>query len=156
MIACDYTKHCIAGADNIILSSSSGLDSTHLCERYLHVQPADMDPFYFFIHHVLAAVHIFYEVVYGHWALFTLTALPFYMLIVKYLRYQRVNIMHRKFHYSTQGYTSSMTMDDAYAILMYLIELEFPTVFSTATAFAIFKASKPLSYGPGICTRSSN
>ena len=32
-----------------------------------------------------------------------------------------------------------MTTDDAYAIQLYLAELEFPKVFSTAVFFALFK-----------------
>ena len=39
---------------------------------------------------------------------------------------------------------STMTVDDAHAIHNYLVYLEFPKVFSTATKFALFKAGSSL------------
>ena len=41
-----------------------------------------------------------------------------------------------------------MTLDEAHAILMGLAELEFPTVFSTAVFFALFKVSGLLHIAP--------
>ncbi|MCJ1245350.1 hypothetical protein MMC30_002554 [Trapelia coarctata] len=50
--------------------------------------------------------------------------------------------MHKKFNYPTRAALSKMTTDDAWAIQMYLAELEFPKVFSTSVFFALFKVQK--------------
>lgn len=50
--------------------------------------------------------------------------------------------MHKKFDYPTRASFSKMTTDHAWAIQMYLAELEFPKIFSTSVFFALFKVQK--------------
>lgn len=78
------------------------------------------------------------------WTLLILPTILGYISLVSILRYQRVKAMHRKFRCSTRESFSTMTVDDAHAIHNYLVYLEFPKVFSTATKFALFKAGSSL------------
>lgn len=82
--------------------------------------------------------------VFQSWSLLILPAVLGYVYLVSILRYRRVKAMHRKFRCSTRETFSTMTVDDAHAIHNYLVYLEFPKVFSTATMFALFKAGSSL------------
>ena len=78
------------------------------------------------------------------WSLLLLLSVLAYVYLMSILRYRRVKAMHRKFRYSTRESFSAMTVDDAHAIHHYLVYLEFPKVFSTATLFALFKVGSSL------------
>lgn len=82
--------------------------------------------------------------VFQSWSLLILPAVLGYVSLVSILRYRRVKAMHRKFRCSTRESFATMTLDDAHAIHSYLVYLEFPKVFSTATMFALFKAGSSL------------
>ncbi len=62
-----------------------------------------------------------------------------YLLSVSLLRYRRLNNMTLKLRYQDRASLSRMTTADAQAIMIYLSELEFPTVFYYSVAFALFK-----------------
>lgn len=70
-----------------------------------------------------------------------------YLCLVSSLRYKRLKDMHQRFQYRTRESLSKMTVDEAFAIHNYLIKLEFPTVFSAATSFALFKVHLDLFFG---------
>lgn len=62
-----------------------------------------------------------------------------YLLLVSLLRYRRLNSMTSRLGYQDRASLSQMTTDDAQAIIIYLSELEFPTIFFYSVAFALFK-----------------
>jgi len=62
-----------------------------------------------------------------------------YVVACSLLRYQRRNGMAKAFNYPNRHSFAKMTNDDAHAISKILIELEFPTLFSTSVFFALFK-----------------
>lgn len=78
------------------------------------------------------------------WSLLILPTVLGYVYLVSILRYRRVKAMHRQFRCSTRETFSAMTVDEAHAVHNYLVYLEFPKVFSTATVFALFKAGGSL------------
>lgn len=68
-----------------------------------------------------------------------LAPLALYSLLVSALRHQRRKSIERRYNYPHRASFAKMTVDEAWAIATSLVELEFPTVFSTATFFALFK-----------------
>ena len=64
-----------------------------------------------------------------------------YLLLVRRLRYQRINATLKKYSHYTQSREAlgQMTLDDAFAIQLPLAELEFPITFSVSIFFALFK-----------------
>ena len=63
-----------------------------------------------------------------------------YLCTVSLLRFNRLKNFHRQFDHSfSQKSLSKMTVDEAFTIHDSLVHLEFPTIFSTATMFALFK-----------------
>ena len=62
-----------------------------------------------------------------------------YLTACSRLRYQRMHAMAERFHSRNRNGFAEMTLDEAHIILTGLAELEFPTIFSTAVFFALFK-----------------
>jgi hypothetical protein len=56
--------------------------------------------------------------------------------------------MHAQFDYPTRASLRKMTNQDAYAIQLYLAELEFPRIFSIELGYALFKVRR---LGLGVC-----
>ena len=73
------------------------------------------------------------------WKLLLLPTALAYLCLVSSLRYKHMRNMHKRFPYPTRKSLSKMTVEDAFAIHNYLIQLEFPTIFNAATSFALFK-----------------
>lgn len=69
-----------------------------------------------------------------------------YLLVVRLLRYRRLEATFRTTKYKTRADYGSMTLGDAHSIQLALAELEFPKVFSSSVFFALFK----------VCTASPN
>lgn len=67
-----------------------------------------------------------------------------YLLLVSLLRYRRLRYMTLELKYQDRASLSHMTTADAQAIMIYLSELEFPTVFYYSVAFALFKVRERL------------
>lgn len=67
--------------------------------------------------------------------------IPAYMLLVRALRYQRLNQMYKDFDYPTRESYARMTDDDAWKILLNLGQVEFPFTYLKALQFALFKVS---------------
>ncbi|KAI9794243.1 MAG: hypothetical protein M1816_006169 [Peltula sp. TS41687] len=65
--------------------------------------------------------------------------LLFYLLLVRLLRHRREKQMRKKFNYPDRESFKSMTDNDACAIQLDLVELEFPTIFEKALQFALFR-----------------
>ncbi|KAI4275963.1 MAG: hypothetical protein L6R35_006247, partial [Caloplaca aegaea] len=73
------------------------------------------------------------------WLYFVVPALINYLLLVRLLRYRRLR--RSNFHHRDQLHPEqAMDVLTAFKIHVYLIELEFPSTFSAATTFALFKA----------------
>lgn len=64
-----------------------------------------------------------------------------YFLLVHLLRYRRLNQTIKKYNYKTREDYASMTLQEAHSIQLALGEFEFPSVFSKAIFFAIFKVT---------------
>ncbi|KAM3065133.1 hypothetical protein ACMFMG_006106 [Clarireedia jacksonii] len=62
-----------------------------------------------------------------------------YVLLVRLLRFSRVNSMTRKLGYTNRESFKRMTNEDAQTINSYLAELEFPKVYLSSLQFALFK-----------------
>jgi len=73
------------------------------------------------------------------WKFLLLFTALLYLLLVSSLRYRRLNSMTSKLGYQDRASFSRMTTADAQAIIIYLSELEFPTVYFYSVAFALFK-----------------
>lgn len=63
-----------------------------------------------------------------------------YLYFVKRLRFRGSNSLPAKHGYTYRSSYAQMTVEDAWKIHNFLIEYEFPTTFSAATMFALFKA----------------
>ncbi|KAH0562356.1 hypothetical protein GP486_002947 [Trichoglossum hirsutum] len=63
-----------------------------------------------------------------------------YLYFVKRFRFYRSETMPSRLGYTNRKAFSRMTVEDAWKIHNFLVEFEFPTIFSTATMFALFKA----------------
>ncbi|KAI9675794.1 MAG: hypothetical protein M1829_003219 [Trizodia sp. TS-e1964] len=86
---------------------------------------------------LLAAASI--EQIISHWKGSLVLLCIAYPILVKLLRFRRVEAMHKKFNYPTRQSLSRMTIDDAQAIQSYLAQLEFPKIFQTSLQFALFR-----------------
>jgi hypothetical protein len=75
----------------------------------------------------------------GPYAL-SLVLLLAYLLLVAVLRHQRERAMRQKLGYTTRESLRNMTNDDAFTIVTYLSQLEFPKLWRFSTEFALFKA----------------
>ena len=71
----------------------------------------------------------------------TTTLVIAYLLLVRLLRYRRLDQTIKKYNYKTREDYASMTLQEAHSIQLALGELEFPSVFSKAIFFAIFKVT---------------
>lgn len=67
------------------------------------------------------------------------TLLIAYMVLCRSLRYRRRDAMHRKFDFPDRASLSKMTTDQAYEIMKYVSELEFPKLYSLSVHFGIFQ-----------------
>lgn len=63
----------------------------------------------------------------------------FYICLCSFLRFQRRDAMQKKFNFPGRQSLSGITNVDAQAIIMYLLELEFPRLYYTLIQFALFK-----------------
>lgn len=63
-----------------------------------------------------------------------------YLVLVRLLRYRRVDSLPKRYGLTTRASFASMTTDDAQTILKDLTELEFPKIFGFSIIFALFKA----------------
>ena len=73
------------------------------------------------------------------WLAYTLAAIVVYLLLVRSLRHRRERAMRRKYNYPDRESMAHMTNDDAQAILQYMIEYEFPYLYTLSLEFALFK-----------------
>jgi hypothetical protein len=64
-----------------------------------------------------------------------------YLLLVRLLRYSRVNSLAKKLGYTSRESLKGMKNEDAQKIISSLAELEFPKVFLSSLQFALFKVS---------------
>ncbi|KAL8645248.1 MAG: hypothetical protein Q9210_006818, partial [Variospora velana] len=81
----------------------------------------------------------FFQLTFQQWLYFVIPALINYLLLVRLLRYRRLR--RSTFHHRDQLHSErAMDVLTAFKIHNYLIELEFPSTFSAATTFALFKA----------------
>ncbi|KAL8788467.1 MAG: hypothetical protein Q9213_001690 [Squamulea squamosa] len=80
----------------------------------------------------------FFHLTFQQWPYFVIPAVINYLLLVRFLRFRRLR--QSTFHHLYQ-FDPKRAMDilTAFKIHNYLIELEFPSIFSTATTFALFK-----------------
>ncbi|KAE8395992.1 67 kDa myosin-cross-reactive antigen family protein [Aspergillus alliaceus] len=68
------------------------------------------------------------------------TLIAAYLVLVTYLRFQRLRRMHRKYsQYSTRQGMAHMTDNDAWAIQKQILQLEFPSISLKALQFALFR-----------------
>lgn len=75
------------------------------------------------------------------WKLFLAPAFLVYLFLVSWLRFRRAYGLRRQYSHLSKDAFSRMTVDEAFAIHNDLVQLEFPTVVSMATFFALFKVS---------------
>ncbi|KAK4897311.1 hypothetical protein LTR27_004831 [Elasticomyces elasticus] len=75
--------------------------------------------------------------VFAHSSATLLGAAILYLALVRTLRYNRSNAVKRE--YSTRENYRNMTLEQAWMIQSRLVEVEFPTVFSSSIFFALFK-----------------
>lgn len=66
-----------------------------------------------------------------------------YLATVRILRYRRRDYFLRKYGFHMKLSTEGMSLDEAFAIVRDLAELEFPTIFSGSVFFALFKVCVP-------------
>jgi hypothetical protein len=64
-----------------------------------------------------------------------LPAVLAYPLLQQYLRYQRLNLMKKKYNYYDRQALAKMTDKEAWEIINNLAEIEFPTMFEKGTSF---------------------
>lgn len=76
----------------------------------------------------------------SQWKIILIPGTVLYLYLVKRYRFRRSDTMPAKFGYTDRTTYSKMTFEDAWKIHNSLIEYEFPTTFSAATMFALFKA----------------
>lgn len=70
----------------------------------------------------------------------SVTLIAAYLVLVTYLRFQRLRRMHRKYsQYSTRQGMAHMTDNDAWAIQKQILQLEFPSISLKALQFALFR-----------------
>ena len=73
------------------------------------------------------------------WTLRLVALLPIYLILVASLRFHRAKRMARPFTHPPKRPLSSMTLDEAHAILKDLFELEFPKAMVLSMISALFK-----------------
>ncbi|KAI1272454.1 hypothetical protein F5Y07DRAFT_302274 [Xylaria sp. FL0933] len=73
------------------------------------------------------------------WGTGILTAIFGYVLFCTTLRNRQKRAIERKFNFKNRASLAKMTLKDAYAIQTWLAEQQFPSVFSAAIFFALFK-----------------
>ncbi|KAI1365556.1 hypothetical protein F5Y08DRAFT_303495 [Xylaria arbuscula] len=73
------------------------------------------------------------------WRVWTLTALIGYVVFCTTLRHSQKRAIETKFNYTDRASLAKMTLKDAHAIETWLAEQQFPSVFSAAIFFALFK-----------------
>ena len=78
------------------------------------------------------------------WALYALSAVLAYPLLVASLRYGRIRASEAKHAYPNQESYASMTDNEAFEIINQMAELEFPAIFEKALQFALFRVRYPL------------
>ncbi|KAF2019087.1 hypothetical protein BU24DRAFT_112336 [Aaosphaeria arxii CBS 175.79] len=76
---------------------------------------------------------------FGKHTLAVLGASVSYVIVCNALRYRRRNQKHAQSPYKTRDDYSKMTTDDAWAIMKYILSLEFPLLSETALQFALFR-----------------
>ena len=79
--------------------------------------------------------------------MWTITAVVGYVLLCTRFRHSQKRAIEERFNYRDRLSLAKMTLEDAHAIQTWLAEQQFPSVFSAAIFFALFKV--PL---PGIST----
>jgi hypothetical protein len=75
----------------------------------------------------------------NQWKLLFVPTFLAYFFLASLLRFRRAKGLYRRYSHLTKDAFSRMTVDEAFAIHNDLVQLEFPRVVSTATAFALFK-----------------
>ncbi|KAL8716494.1 MAG: hypothetical protein Q9225_006185 [Loekoesia sp. 1 TL-2023] len=73
------------------------------------------------------------------WPLLLPTLLTTYLTLTHLLRYRRLQTTTHNLNLTNRSSLSRMPISTAYHIHNYLISLEFPSIFSSATTFALFK-----------------
>ncbi|KAI1127214.1 hypothetical protein F5Y10DRAFT_243146 [Nemania abortiva] len=73
------------------------------------------------------------------WRVWALTAMVGYVVLCTTLRHSQKRAMEAKFNFSNRSSLAKMTLEDAHAIQTWLAEQQFPSVFSAAIFFALFK-----------------
>lgn len=68
-----------------------------------------------------------------------------YLILVRALRYRRRDGMAKKFNYPNRAAMAKMTVEEAYDIMEYLSELEFPYIWAMAGFFGFFNVCVPSS-----------
>ncbi|KAI0444897.1 hypothetical protein F4803DRAFT_510222 [Xylaria telfairii] len=73
------------------------------------------------------------------WRVWTLTAVVGYVILCTTLRHSQKRAMEEKFNYRGRPSLATITLKDAHAIQTWLAEQQFPSAFSAAIFFALFK-----------------
>ncbi|KUJ13834.1 uncharacterized protein LY89DRAFT_590394 [Mollisia scopiformis] len=76
----------------------------------------------------------------SQWKIVLLPSTVLYLYLVHHLRFRRSSSLPHKYPYPDRTSYNKMTFRHAWEIHNSLIEYEFPTTFSAATMFALFKA----------------
>lgn len=79
------------------------------------------------------------------WLPYALALLLGYPLLIRALRYQRVNSLPKKYNYPTRESMAKMTDEEAFQIQKAVAQLEFPFIFIKSLQFALFRVRCPLS-----------
>ncbi|ERF72890.1 hypothetical protein EPUS_08698 [Endocarpon pusillum Z07020] len=74
----------------------------------------------------------------NQWKLLLGPSLLAYLCLVSLLRFRRAKGLYLRYSHLPKDAFSGMTVDEAFAIHNNLVQLEFPTVVSIATVFALF------------------
>jgi len=76
------------------------------------------------------------------WIPYLITALVLtYPFLCSTLRFRRRDAMHKKYNYHDKASLSRMTAEDAFNIMKYVAELEFPTFYKLSIQFGIFQVN---------------
>ncbi|KAJ5127176.1 hypothetical protein N7448_007955 [Penicillium atrosanguineum] len=73
------------------------------------------------------------------WLPYALALLLGYPLLIRTLRYQRVNNLPKKYNYPTRESMANMTDEEAFQIQKGVAQLEFPFIFIKSLQFALFR-----------------
>ena len=77
------------------------------------------------------------------WLPYALALLLGYPLLIRTLRYQRVNNLPKKYDYPTRESMANMTDEEAFQIQKAVAQLEFPFIFIKSLQFALFRVRYP-------------